>query len=170
MVVLLGDGELAREAARHGAAVRVLTRADGVRVEDFDSVAKALGDVGGADHVVLVAGAGHAGDLVRASGETVADVVGAGHLGALNLARAARPHLRGSLLLQVPPGSGALHESGAAAVAGLTRALAREWAADGIRVNCLNTGASPLVVAQTSLDILISDLSGQVIDARVDGA
>ncbi|GAA4970002.1 2-C-methyl-D-erythritol 4-phosphate cytidylyltransferase [Nonomuraea thailandensis] len=170
VVVLLGDGELAREAARHGAAVRVLTRADGVRVEDFDSVAKALGDVGGADHVVLVAGAGHAGDLVRASGETVADVVGAGHLGALNLARAARPHLRGSLLLQVPPGSGALHESGAAAVAGLTRALAREWAADGIRVNCLNTGASPLVVAQTSLDILISDLSGQVIDARVDGA
>lgn len=176
-----GASAIAREAARHGAIVHVLTRADGVRVEDFDSVAKALDDVGAADHVVLVAGRGHAGDLAHASGETVADAVGTGHLGALNVARAARPHLRGagpatgaapgprpSLLLQVPPGSGALHESGAAAVAGLTRALAGEWAAGGIRVNCVNTGASPLVVAQTSLDILISDLSGQVIDARVD--
>ncbi|MBB6555415.1 bifunctional cytidylyltransferase/SDR family oxidoreductase [Nonomuraea rubra] len=180
VIVLLGEAEpageagrhgseLAREAARHGAVVHVLTRAGGVRVEDFGSVAKALDDVGGADHVVLVAGGGHAGDLARASGETVADAVGTGHLGALNVARAARPHLRGSLLLQVPPGSGALHESGAAAVAGLTRALAREWASGGIRVNCLNTGASPVVAAQTSLDILISDLSGQVIDARVDG-
>ncbi|MGR6923762.1 SDR family oxidoreductase [[Actinomadura] parvosata] len=166
----MGGGGLAAEAAAHGATVHVLTRDDGMRVEDFDSVAKALDDVGGADHVVLVAGAGHSGDLSRASGETVADAVAAGHLGALNVARAARPHLRRSLLLHVPPGSGALHESGAAAVAGLTRALAREWAADGIRVNCVNTGASPLVVAQTSLDILISDLSGQVIDARVDGA
>ncbi|NJP93208.1 bifunctional cytidylyltransferase/SDR family oxidoreductase [Nonomuraea sp. FMUSA5-5] len=162
--------EVAAQAAAHGATVHVLTPGDGVRVEDFDSVAKALDDVGGADHVVLVAGTGHSGDLSRASGETVADAVAAGHLGALNVARAARPHLRRSLLLHVPPGSGALHESGAAAVAGLTRALAREWAADGIRVNCVNTGASPLVVAQTSLDILISDLSGQVIDARVDGA
>ncbi|SPL95277.1 2-C-methyl-D-erythritol 4-phosphate cytidylyltransferase [[Actinomadura] parvosata subsp. kistnae] len=161
---------VAAEAAAHGATVHVLTRDDGVRVEDFDSVAKALDDVGGADHVVLVAGRGHSGDLSGASGETVADAVAAGHLGALNVARAARPHLRRSLLLHVPPGSGALHESGAAAVAGLTRALAREWAADGIRVNCVNTGASPHLVAQTSLDILISDLSGQVIDARVDGA
>ncbi|TYB58374.1 SDR family oxidoreductase [Nonomuraea sp. PA05] len=191
VIVVLGtdasaaDSVIGREAARHGATVHVLTRADGVRVEDSDSVAKALDDVGAADHVVLAAGPSHSGDLARASAETVTDAVGAGHLGALNVARAARPHLRGaasggraagaapgprsSLLLHVPPGSGALHESGAAAVAGLTRALAREWVADGIRVNCVNTGASPLVVAQTSLDILISDLSGQVIDARVDG-
>ncbi|MFB4282655.1 SDR family oxidoreductase [Nonomuraea sp. MTCD27] len=170
VVVVLGDSEIAGVAAGHGARVHVLTRADGVRVEDFDSVAKALDDVGGADHVVVAAGAGHTAGLAEASGETVADVVGAGHLGALNVARAARPHLRGSLLLQVPPGSGALHASGAAAVAALARALAVEWAADGIRVNCINTGASPLRVAQTSLDILISDLSGQVIDVRVDGA
>ncbi|GAA2214394.1 bifunctional cytidylyltransferase/SDR family oxidoreductase [Nonomuraea monospora] len=184
VIVVLSSAEsrpeaIAREAARHGATVRVLTEADGVRVEDLDSVVKALDDVGAADHVVLVAGAAHSGDLAHASAETVADAVGAGHLAALNVARAARPHLRAAagaaprprpgLLLQVPPGSGALHESGAAAVAGLTQALAREWAADGIRVNCVNTGASPLVVAQTSLDILISDLSGQVIDVRVDG-
>nr|WP_311132225.1 bifunctional cytidylyltransferase/SDR family oxidoreductase [Nonomuraea gerenzanensis] len=93
-----GASAIAREAARHGAIVHVLTRADGVRVEDFDSVAKALDDVGAADHVVLVAGRGHAGDLAHASGETVADAVGTGHLGALNVARAARPHLRGGAL------------------------------------------------------------------------
>lgn len=167
VVVVLGESEPAGPA--RGARVRVLTRADGVRVEDFDSVSKALDDVGPVDHVVLAAGAGRTGDLARASGESVFDAVGAGHLGPLNVARAARPHLRRSLLLQVPPGSGALHSSSAAAVAALTRALAREWAADGIRVNCVNTGASALLVAQTSLDILISDLSGQVIDVRVDG-
>ncbi|MEV0617111.1 bifunctional cytidylyltransferase/SDR family oxidoreductase [Nonomuraea sp. NPDC050404] len=173
VVVVLGDSPAAEQAASHGARVRVLTRADGVRAEDYDSVAKALDGVGPADHVVLAAGAGQSGDLARASDETVADAVAAGHLGALNVARAARPHLlprRGGLLFQVPPGSGALHEPGAAAVAALTRALAREWAADGIRVNCVNTGASPLVVAQTSLDVLISGQSGQVVDVRVDGA
>ncbi|SEG67257.1 2-C-methyl-D-erythritol 4-phosphate cytidylyltransferase [Nonomuraea solani] len=169
-VVVLGGPEIASLATAGGARVHALSAADGVRVDDFDSVAKALDDVGAADHVVYAAGMGHAGTLDRATGETVAEVVGTGHLGALNVARAARPHLRGSLLLHVPPGSGALHASGAGAVAGLTRALAREWAADGIRVNCVNTGASPLLVAQTSLDILISDLSGQVIDLRVDGS
>ncbi|MEV4071164.1 bifunctional cytidylyltransferase/SDR family oxidoreductase [Nonomuraea fuscirosea] len=180
--VVVVVGESAPAGPARGADVRVLTRADGVRPEDFDTVAKALDDVGRADHVVLAAGAGSSGDLLAATGDGVADVVGAGQLGALNVARAAHPHLRaaarrsrqagrrGSLLLQVPPGSGALHASGAAAVAALTRALAREWAADGIGVNCVNTGASPLLVSQTSLDILISDLSGQVIDVLVDGA
>ena len=163
-------GETVPSAPWGGADVRMLTRADGVRAEDYDSVAKALGDVGPVDHVVFAAGQGHRGGLAQARGETVADAVAAGHLGALNVARAARPHVRRSLLFQVPPGSGALHASCAAAVAALTRALAREWAADGIRVNCVDTGASPDLAAQTSLDILISDLSGQVIDVRVDRA
>ncbi|MEV0379933.1 bifunctional cytidylyltransferase/SDR family oxidoreductase [Nonomuraea sp. NPDC050643] len=167
-LVVFGSPELATLAAARGARVHALSTADGVRVEDFDSVAKALDDVGAADHVVYAAGAGHSGDLGRATGDAVTEAVG-GHLGALNVARAARPHLRGSLLLHMPPGSGALHASVSAALAGLTRGLAREWASDGIRVNCVNTGASPLLVAQTSLDILISGLSGHVIDVRVDG-
>ncbi|MBF8186658.1 bifunctional cytidylyltransferase/SDR family oxidoreductase [Nonomuraea sp. K274] len=169
-VVVLGDhgAETAAQAAAYGARVRTFTRADGVRVDDHDSVAKALEGVGRVDHVVNAAGASHIGRLAEATGETVTEVVGTGHLGALNVARAARPHLRGSLLLQLPHGAGALHASARAAVVALTRALAREWAADGIRVNCIDTGASPLAVAQTSLDILISDLSGQVIDVGVD--
>ncbi|MEO3876675.1 bifunctional cytidylyltransferase/SDR family oxidoreductase [Nonomuraea sp. B12E4] len=162
-VVVLGGGETAELAAAHGARVHAFARADGVRVEDFESVAKALDGVGGVDHVVNTPVAARLDGLAD-------EAAGLDHLGALNVARAARPHLRESLLLQVPPGSGALHASTAAALTGLTRALAREWAADGIRVNCINTAASPLLVAQTSLDILISDLSGQVIDVRVDGA
>ncbi|MFG2074020.1 2-C-methyl-D-erythritol 4-phosphate cytidylyltransferase [Nonomuraea maritima] len=174
LVVLGGSevaGEVARQAAACGAGVRTLSAADGVRVEEFASVAKALDDGGPVDHVIVAAEAGDtAGGLAGVGGELLADAVAAVHLGALNAARAARPHLRESLLLVVPPGSGALHESCAAAVAALTRALAREWAADGIRVNCVNTGSSPVLTAQTSLDILISDVTGQVIDGGVDAA
>ncbi|WP_344895595.1 IspD/TarI family cytidylyltransferase, partial [Nonomuraea antimicrobica] len=78
VVVVLGEStptELARQAG--GAETRVLTRADGVRVEDFDSVSKALADVGPADHVVLAAGAGTYGGLARAGGEAVSDAVAA---------------------------------------------------------------------------------------------
>ncbi|MFG1703513.1 SDR family oxidoreductase [Nonomuraea sp. M3C6] len=159
-VVVFGAHDVAELATAHGARVHTFSRSDGVRVEDFDSVAKALDGVGSVDHVVNTTG--HLG--------TPEEVIAVDHLGAFNVARAARPHLRRSLLLHAPRGSGALAASARAAVAGLTRALAREWAPDGIRVNCVNTNASPLVVAQTSLDILISDLSGQVIDVGVDGA
>ncbi|MGN9836829.1 2-C-methyl-D-erythritol 4-phosphate cytidylyltransferase [Nonomuraea sp. H19] len=155
-IVVFGAHELAALAAAHGAHVRTLTRLD-VRVEDAESVAKALSGFGAVDHVVLAPG----------GPDESAEV---SYLGPLNVARAARPHLRGSLLLLAPPGAGALPASARAAVAELTRALAREWASDDIRVNCVNTSASPLAIAQTSLDILISDLSGQVIDVRVDGA
>jgi 2-C-methyl-D-erythritol 4-phosphate cytidylyltransferase len=171
-VVVLGSygagAELAGLAAAYGARVHAFSRADGVRVEDAGSVAKALAGVGGVDHVVNAAGVSHLGRLAEVSDESVADVVGIGYLGALNVARAAHPHLRESLLLHVPPGSGALHASAAGAVAGLTRTLAAEWAADGIRVNCVNTTTSAHLAAQTSLDILISALSGHVIDVRLD--
>ncbi|TDC04935.1 SDR family oxidoreductase [Nonomuraea longispora] len=169
-VVVFGSAGIAELAAARGARVHTFSEADGVRVDDAGAVAKALDGVGGVDHVVNAAVAGHTGGLAEATGEHVAEAVGVNHLGALNVARAARPHLRGSLLLHAPPGSGALHAASRAAVAGLTRALAREWAVDGIRVNCLNIGTSPHHVAQTSLDILISDLSGQVIEAGVDDA
>ncbi|MFC4115490.1 bifunctional cytidylyltransferase/SDR family oxidoreductase [Nonomuraea zeae] len=171
-VVIFGSygagAELAGLAAARGARVHAFSRADGVRVEEAASVAKALSGVGSVDHVVNAAGVSHLGRLAEVSDESVADVMSVGYLGALNVARAAHPHLRESLLLHVPQGSGALHASAAGAVAGLTRALAEEWAAGGIRVNCLNTTASAHLAAQTSLDILISGLSGHVIDAGVD--
>jgi 2-C-methyl-D-erythritol 4-phosphate cytidylyltransferase len=67
----------------------------------------------------------------------------------------------------------------------LTQALSDEWAADGIRVNCVNPErtATPMrtkafgqepegtllsseTVAGTSLDVLLSEMTGHVIDVR----
>jgi 2-C-methyl-D-erythritol 4-phosphate cytidylyltransferase len=166
--VAVFDGpEIAALAAAHGARVRAFARADGVRVEEPGSVAKALAGLGDLDHVVHAGGVAGPAD---GSDDAVAEAVARHHLGALNVARAARPHLRGSLLLHAPYGEDAPRASARAAVGALARVLAREWAADGIRVNCVNITASPRAVAQTSLDILISGLSGQVINARVDDA
>ena len=67
----------------------------------------------------------------------------------------------------------------------LTQALSDEWAGEGVRVNCINPErtATPMrtkafgqepagsllsseVVARTSLDVLLSELTGHVIDVR----
>jgi ribitol-5-phosphate 2-dehydrogenase (NADP+) / D-ribitol-5-phosphate cytidylyltransferase len=78
-----------------------------------------------------------------------------------------------------------LYSSAKAAIVNLTQALADEWAADGVRVNCVNPErtATPMrtkafgeepegsllrseVVAETSLDVLISNFTGHIIDVR----
>ncbi|MBT2224583.1 bifunctional cytidylyltransferase/SDR family oxidoreductase [Nonomuraea sp. NEAU-A123] len=163
-------------AAGHGARVHSFSRAqNGVRVEDYDSVVKALAQVGRIDFVVNTPGAPHTGRLAEVTHETIAETVGLDYLGPVNVARAAYPHLResaGRLLLCTGGRAGhSLGSSTEAAVVDLTRALADEWADDGIRVNCVKLGPlSPSAIARTALDVLVSDLTGQVIDVRADGA
>ena len=110
------------------------------------------------------------------------------------IAQEFHPHLRetgGSLLLFTSSSytrgraGYSLYSSAKAAVVNLTQALADEWAADGVRVNCVNPertatpmrtkafGKEPggslldsLSVAHTVLDVLLSDLTGHVIDVR----
>jgi 2-C-methyl-D-erythritol 4-phosphate cytidylyltransferase len=79
----------------------------------------------------------------------------------------------------------ALYSSCKAAVVNLMQALADEWSDLGVRVNCINpertatpmrtrafgdeppeTLLSSTVVARSSLDVLISDLTGHVFDVR----
>src|SRR5215218_1429813 len=90
------------------------------------------------------------------------------------------------LFLYTRGGSGySLYSSAKAAVVNLTLALADEWTADGVRVNCVNPertatpmrskafGAEPEgsllaseTVAETALDVLISGWTGHIVDVR----
>lgn len=155
VAVFGGADELAALASAHGARVLAFPRAD-----DPEAVAKALAGAGVVDHVVHAADLPHAGTLVEATEEAIA----AGYLGAVNVARAAHPHLResgGHLLLRTAAGDTSLAVSARAATTALARTLAEEWAADGVRVGCVGARTS----ARACLDVLISGLTGQVIDA-----
>lgn len=195
-----GIGADVVELARgYGAEVHSFSRSqNNVSVEDYDAVAKTLAKVGRADFVVNTAGVLHMGKLAEAGEEAIAETVGVNYLGPVNVARAAYPYLResrGRLLLYTSSSytrgraDYSLYSSSKAAVVNLTQALADEWAEDGIRVNCVNpertntpmrerafgeepaeTLLSPRAVAQTSIDVLISDLTGQVVDVRLEGA
>ncbi len=175
LVVFGAEGPLAELARGHGAEVHCFSRAGGVRVEDFASVADALDlaakESGRIDHVVAAAETPHTGRLADASGEAIAEAVTVGHLGPVTVARAAFGHLRatrGSLLLHGPaagPPPSAVGSSTAAALSGLARALAAEWAGDGVRVNHVEAGrAGEPETARVALDVLVSGVTGQVIE------
>ena len=80
-----------------------------------------------------------------------------------------------------------VYSASKAAVVNLTQALAEEWAPDAVAVNCINpqrtrtpmrtaafgeepptTLLEPEHVAQVSLRVLASDLTGQVVPVRVE--
>jgi 2-C-methyl-D-erythritol 4-phosphate cytidylyltransferase len=116
------------------------------------------------------------------------------YLAPVHIARYAHRYLaesRGQLLLYTSSSYTrgrarySLYSSAKAATVNLTQALADEWAADGIRVNCINPertatpmrthafGSEPASslltaedVAQSSIDVLVSPLTGHVIDIR----
>ena len=112
----------------------------------------------------------------------------------MHIARAAFPYLAqtgGQLLLYTSSSytrgraEYSLYSSTKAATVNLTQALADEWSEDGVRINCINPertqtpmrakafGEEPAgsllssdKVARTSVDVLLSDLTGHVIDVR----
>ncbi|RNI21048.1 bifunctional cytidylyltransferase/SDR family oxidoreductase [Flexivirga caeni] len=157
----------------------------------FEKTAREHGQI---DAVVLTAGVLQMGRLADASPEDVAKVINVNYLAPVNVARAAYPYLKqsGGHLLNFTSSSYtrgrenyALYSSTKAAVVNLTQALSEEWAADDIKVNVINPerAATPMrlnafgeeapgsllsaeAVAEASLEVLASELTGAVIDVR----
>jgi ribitol-5-phosphate 2-dehydrogenase (NADP+) / D-ribitol-5-phosphate cytidylyltransferase len=153
-----------------------------------------LAETGRIDHVVNTAGVLPRGTLAETSEETVYAATDVNYLAPVFIAQVFRPYLaasNGSLLLFTSSSytrgrSGySLYSSAKAATVNLTQALADEWAEEGVRVNCVNPertgtpmrtkafGQEPAgslleseAVARTSLDVLVSDFTGHVIDVR----
>jgi 2-C-methyl-D-erythritol 4-phosphate cytidylyltransferase len=158
------------------------------------ALAKAHGETGRIDYVVNTAGVLHTGRLDEIDDATIDESLRINYLGPLQIARAAIGYLRetkGQLLLYTSSSytrgraGYSLYSSAKAATVNLTQALADEWADDEVRVNCINpertatpmrtrafgqepadTLLSSADVALTSIDVLISELTGHTVDIR----
>ena len=191
--------DIATLASGYGATVCSFSRSStGTHVERREDVTEAARTVLAAhpsiDFVVNSAGVLPRGDLVDTSEETIYSATEINYLGPVLIAQEFFPHLaasRGGLLLFTSSSytrgrSGySLYSSAKAAVVNLTQALADEWAAAGVRVNCLNPertgtpmrvkafGGEPVgslldsrLVARAALDTLLSGTTGHIVDLR----
>ena len=191
--------DIAELAASYGANVAAYSRSStGTHVQRREDVAAAARDAverfGKVDFVVNTAGVLPRGTLVEASDETIWSATEINYIAPVLIAQEFHPLLReshGSLLLFTSSSytrgrSGySLYSSAKAATVNLTQALADEWAADGIRVNCINPertgtpmrtkafGQEPAgsllqssAVARASLETMVSAGTGHVIDLR----
>jgi 2-C-methyl-D-erythritol 4-phosphate cytidylyltransferase len=164
------------------------------------SVESALTDaasrMGKIDYIVNCAALLMRQPLVSMRYDDVVAMVNSNLLGPLNIARESHRYLaesRGGLLFfsssSYTRGRAyySVYSASKAAIVNLTQGLADEWAADGIRINCispertatpmrtatfgLEPSASLLTperVADVSLSTMLSTHSGQVIDVRID--
>ncbi|VXC16136.1 Ribitol-5-phosphate cytidylyltransferase / Ribulose-5-phosphate reductase [Aeromicrobium sp. 9AM] len=164
------------------------------RREDIAAAAAAvLKESDSIDFVVNTAGVLVIEDLADTSEETIFAATEINYLAPIFIAQEFYPHLAqssGSLLLFTSSsytrgrGGYSLYSSAKAAVVNLTQALADEWAGE-VRVNCVNperTGTpmrtkafgeepegtllSSMEVARQSLDVLLAEQTGHIIDIR----
>jgi ribitol-5-phosphate 2-dehydrogenase (NADP+) / D-ribitol-5-phosphate cytidylyltransferase len=160
------------------------------------ALAKAYEESGRIDFVAVTAGVLHTAALADCPDDVITDSLQVNLLGPVYVARAAHRYLAessGHLLLFTSSSytrgraGYSLYSSTKAAVVNLTQALADEWAGDGIRVNCVNPertqtpmrtrafGREPqgtLLPARdvglASLDVLLSEQTGHVVDVRLE--
>jgi 2-C-methyl-D-erythritol 4-phosphate cytidylyltransferase len=157
-------------------------------------VEAAAQQLGGLDHVVVTAGILRVGKVSQLTADELAEVIEVNLTGSLNVARAVHPHLArsgGSLTLFASSSftrgrSGYVaYSASKSAVVNLGQGLADEWFEDGIRVNVVSPerADTPMrraafpdekrdgmltadEVAQATLRLIRSDLTGQVLDVR----
>jgi len=191
--------DIAELAASYGANVasysRSTTQTHVQRREDIAAAAHdAVERFGSVDFVVNTAGVLPRGSLVEASDETIYSATDINYIAPILIAQEFHPLLQATkwcLLLFTSSSytrgrSGySLYSSAKAATVNLTQALADEWAADRVRVNCINPertgtpmrtkafGEEPAgsllestAVAKASLEALVSGGTGHVIDLR----
>jgi ribitol-5-phosphate 2-dehydrogenase (NADP+) / D-ribitol-5-phosphate cytidylyltransferase len=157
-------------------------------------VASAARELGGLDHVIVTAGVLHIGRIAECPPEEIAEIIDVNLTGTLNVARAVYPHLarsHGSLTLFASSSftrgrsDYVAYSASKAAVVNLSQGLADEWSDERIRVNVVspertdtpmrrrafpNESMDGMLtadeVAEATLRLVQSDLTGQVLDVR----
>lgn len=167
-------------------------------VGDDRQVAEALAAVeqkeGHIDYVINTAGVLNREPLASMEYDTILKAVQTNYMGTVNVALRARPYLqrtRGKLIFFTSSSYTrgrafySIYSSTKAAIVNFVQAVAQEWDADGISINCINpertktpmrqqnfgvepdeTLLMPERVAEATLRTLLTDCTGQVIDVR----
>ena len=167
-------------------------------VGDDNQVAQALATVeqkeGHIDYVINTAGVLNREPLASMDYNTILKAVQTNYMGTVNVALRSRPYLqrtRGKLIFFTSSSYTrgrafySIYSSTKAAIVNFVQAVAQEWDADGISINCINpertktpmrqqnfgvepdeTLLMPERVAEATLRTLLTDCTGQVIDVR----
>ncbi|WP_394279473.1 SDR family NAD(P)-dependent oxidoreductase [Microbacterium sp.] len=196
-----GIGEsIVAQARAAGAVVSEFSRSStGTDVRSAKAVRKALAsvkkDVGRIDVVIVTAGVLRIAPLVESPKRDLKDTIQVNLIAPAIVAREAHPHLRetGGQVVLFTSSSYTRGRAGYSAysatkagVVNLTQALAEEWEADGVRINCINpqrtrtpmrtqafgdepveTLLDPADVARVTLNVAASDLTGQIVTVQV---
>lgn len=203
MVVFGGSygigSDIAKLAEGYGARVFTFSRSStgtdvSKRADIVAAAAQVVEETGRVDYVVNTAGVLPRGELIETSEETIYSATEINYLGPVFIAQEFHPHLArtgGSMLLFTSSSytrgraGYSLYSSAKAATVNLTQALADEWSASGVQINCINPErtATPMrtrafgeeapgtllesrIVAGASLDVLLSGQTGHIIDLR----
>lgn len=167
-------------------------------VGDDNQVALALSAVeqkeGHIDYVINTAGVLNREPLASMEYDSILKAVQTNYMGTVNVALRSRPYLqrtRGKLIFFTSSSYTrgrafySIYSSTKAAIVNFVQAVAQEWDADGISINCINpertktpmrqqnfgvepdeTLLMPERVAEATLRTLLTDCTGQVIDVR----
>lgn len=148
------------------------------------------------DYIVNTAGLLNKEPLTAMNYDTLCYAVQTNYMGTVHVALESYPYLKeskGQLLFFTSSSYTrgrafySIYSSTKAAIVNFVQAIAQEWEVDGIRVNCINPERTktpmrvknfgtepenslltPEVVAQTTLNALLSNYTGQVIDVKLD--